>query len=136
MKLGDGADLAVHAGRIFEWSGDGFELTFKDELKPNYTSPSLSAIPYGDDGFVTLSQRKIVHARRGKPTKTLFASKDADVLERNALHRFDLATKKMTRIDTTMFTRGGFDASWYPPVAAAPCGIVAVVDQGFAIARA
>jgi hypothetical protein len=152
VKLGDGADLAIHAGRIGEWKGDGFAFTFKDELKPNYTSPSLCAIPYGDDGFITLARRKIVHVRRGKPIKTLFASKNTRVfprmlmaggrdwiavsLESNALHRFDIVKKTMTRIDTTSLTEGGFDPSWYPPVAVAPCGIVAVVDQGFALARA
>lgn len=145
VKLGDGADLAVFQGRIGEWKGDGFAFTFEQDLEANHNAWPMCAIPYGDDGFITISKRAIVHVRRGKPIAKLFQAKgdkypmllapgggDRIVVSMvgGALHGFDPKTKKMTALDTSSFGEDG----WYAPVADAPCGIVAAIDQGAALA--
>jgi hypothetical protein len=146
IKLGDGADLVVKDGRISEWKGDGFAATFKQDLEPNYNAWPMCAIPHGDDGFITISRRVVVHVRRGKPIAKLLETKDKEhypmllapgggesiivSLVAGALHRLDVRKKKLAPLDTSVF-----GDHWFAPVADAPCGVVAVIDQGYALAR-
>lgn len=64
VTLATGEDVLVWDGDGYEWTGKKFERRWELGARTNYLD--WTSVAWGDDGFFYLSNRRVMHARRGK----------------------------------------------------------------------